>query len=116
MNRSNIYSSVGWLQPSCPRFPVSAEITVQVSSNNRDIGPADRPLRLSSQQIESATASLRCPGDELSAAPGTVKVHLQFNQGKAGFAVDVVGTKLPRLLDYRARRALTAIDSAARSS
>ena len=97
-------------------FRSALKLQCQLIGNNHDIGPGDHLLRLSSDELEGATASLRCQGDELSAARGRVKFHLQFTQGKASFAVEVVRTKLLRLLDQRAHLALTAIDSAARSS
>ncbi len=69
MNRLHLYSGFGQLQPSWLRIRVSAEM---LSASNHDIGPGDRPLRLSSDELKAATASLPCQGDDQSAARGRV--------------------------------------------
>lgn len=75
-------------------FSSALKLLCRLMGSNHDIGPGDRLLRLSSDELEAATASLRCPGGESSAARGRVKFRLQFTQGKASFAVDVVRTRL----------------------
>jgi hypothetical protein len=67
MNGLHLCSGFGESQPSWPRFRVSAELLI---ASHHDIGPGDRPLRLSSDELKAATATLRCQGDEQSAARG----------------------------------------------
>jgi hypothetical protein len=60
MNGLHPYSGFAESQPSWPRSRVSAEMLI---ASNHDIGPGDRPLGLSSDELKAATASLRCQGD-----------------------------------------------------
>jgi hypothetical protein len=99
MNGLHLCSGFGESQPSWPGFRVSAEMLI---ASHHDIGPGDRPLRLSSDGLRPRRRVSAAREMSRARPEGEGKFHLQFTPGKASFTVDVVQTKLLRLLDHRA--------------